>query len=124
MEDFDSLGVEQNHLLGRRHFNAGRFFQAHEAWEACWRQVRADPEGELFKGLSQLGAGYVHWRRGNPRGAATLLRRAAGRIAGFEPGRRGVRTDDVASAALRDADAIDRAARTRRAIPRLRPPRI
>ena len=40
MEDFDALTLEENHRLGRKHFNAGRFFPAHEAWETAWKQAR------------------------------------------------------------------------------------
>ena len=90
LEDFDSLSLDENHELGRAHARAGRWFAAHEAWETAWKQARDTDEAELFKGLSQMGAGYVHLFRGNAHGAATLLRRAAMRIArvpGREPGR-------------------------------------
>ena len=59
---------------------AGRWFPAHEAWETAWKQARGTGDEELFKGLSQMGAGYVHLLRGNAHGAMTLLRRAAGRV--------------------------------------------
>jgi len=80
MEDFDALSSEENHALGIAHFNAGRFFAAHEAWETCWKAT-ADPEArQFFKGLAQIAAGYVHLQRGNPRGAQTLLRRGAAHL--------------------------------------------
>src|SRR3990170_3666972 len=66
------------------------WFAAHEAWETAWKQARDTDEAELFKGLSQMGAGYVHLFRGNAHGAATLLRRAALRIARYEDGSRDV----------------------------------
>jgi predicted metal-dependent hydrolase len=59
--------------LGRRLFNAGRWWEAHEAWESAW----IDEEGEarqLLQGLIQVAAGYfkatVHRR---PSGAVKLL---------------------------------------------------
>jgi hypothetical protein len=107
LEDFDSLTVEENHRLGVEHFNAGRFFPAHEAWETAWKQARDTEDAELFKGLSQLGAGYVHLLRGNRHGAITLLRRAAGRIARYPDGRLGLRTSEIASRASSDADAVE-----------------
>ena len=80
MEDFDALATEENLALGVAHFNAGRFFAAHEAWETCWK-ASADPEARLcFKGLAQIAAGYVHLQRGNLHGASTLLRRGAGHL--------------------------------------------
>ena len=108
LEDFDSLSVDENHRLGVAHFNAGRYFPAHEAWETSWKQSRNTDDSEFFKGLSQLGAGYVHLLRGNRHGAFTLLRRAAGRIGRYPPGHRGIDTKRVASRASADADAVER----------------
>ena len=109
MEDYDALSVEENHRLGIEHFNAERFFPAHEAWETCWKQRKETDEAEFFKGLSQLGAGYVHLLRGNPHGAFTLLRRGAGRIREFGPEHRGVTVGPLADAALQLADWIEKA---------------
>jgi hypothetical protein len=108
LEDFDSLSLEENHELGRSHAHAGRWFPAHEAWETAWKQARDTEEAELFKGLSQMGAGYVHLFRGNAHGASALLRRAARRIARYEDGTRGVRTRTLAARLAADADAVDR----------------
>ncbi len=108
LEDFDSLSLEANHELGRRHARAGRWFPAHEAWETAWKQARDTDEAELFKGLSQMGAGYVHLLRGNAHGAAALLRRAARRIGGYEDGHRGVPTMALAARLSADADAVER----------------
>jgi predicted metal-dependent hydrolase len=107
LEDFDALTLEENHELGRGHARAGRWFPAHEAWETAWKQARDTDEAELFKGLSQMGAGYVHLFRGNPHGAATLLRRAARRIGGYPDGSRGIATERLASRLSADADAVE-----------------
>jgi hypothetical protein len=107
LERFDELDVQENHRLGREHFNAGRFFPAHEAWETAWKQARGTGDEEFYKGLSQLGAGYVHLLRGNAHGAATLMRRAARRIGSYPPGHLGVATDVVADRAAGDADRVD-----------------
>src|SRR5207247_10171105 len=90
LEDFDSLPLEENHRLGMEHFNAGRYFPAHEAWETAWKQARDTDDAEFYKGLSQLGAGYVHLLRGNAHGAMTLLRRAPGRSTRSPKGHRAV----------------------------------
>jgi predicted metal-dependent hydrolase len=108
LEDFDSLPLEENHSLGIEHFNAGRYFPAHEAWETAWKQVRDTADAEFFKGLSQLGAGYTHLLRGNRHGAFTLLRRAAGRISRYPGGHFGVDTGAVSTRAEADADAVER----------------
>ncbi len=108
LEDYDALPIEENHRLGREHFNAGRFFPAHEAWETAWKQARDTADAELFKGLSQLGAGYVHLLRGNRHGAVTLLRRAARRVGPYPVGHLGVDTAAVTERALAEALAIER----------------
>ena len=108
LEDFDSLSLDENHELGRAHARANRWFAAHEAWETAWKQARDTDEAELFKGLSQMGAGYVHLFRGNAHGAATLLRRAAMRIAPYADGSRDVLTKTLAARLEADADAVER----------------
>ena len=110
LEDFDSLSLDENHELGRAHAKAGKWFPAHEAWETAWKQARDTDEAELFKGLSQMGAGYVHLFRGNAHGAAALLRRAARRISRYEDGTRGLSTRRLAERLEADADAVDRGA--------------
>ena len=108
LEDFDALDLEENHELGLQHARAGRWFPAHEAWETAWKQARDTDDAELFKGLSQMGAGYVHLLRGNAHGAAALLRRAARRIGGYPRGHRDLSTDELAARLDADADAIER----------------
>jgi len=112
LEDHDALPLAENHRLGCEHFNAGRFFQAHEAWETAWKQTRQQTRNtvdvDFFKGLSQLGAAYVHLLRGNARGATWLLRRAASRLS-EQPGvHLGIDARAVAAAAGADADRIER----------------
>jgi hypothetical protein len=107
LEDFDALSLEENHEIARRHARAGRWFPAHEAWETAWKQARDTDEAELFKGLSQMGAGYVHLLRGNAHGAATLLRRGARRIGGYDEGTRGVPTGALAARLTADAEAVE-----------------
>src|SRR6266568_3857972 len=102
----DELGRPQP--WGAEHFNAGRFFHAHEAWETAWKQARDTPDAEFFKGLSQLGAGYTHLLRGNRHGAFTLLRRAAGRVSRYPRGHLGIDTEAVSARAEADADAVER----------------
>jgi predicted metal-dependent hydrolase len=124
MEDYDTLTVDENHRLGVRHFNAGRFFPAHEAWETCWKQVKQTEEAEFFKGLSQLGAGYVHLLRGNSHGAHTLLRRGAGRVGRYGHDHRGVRAEALAARAFEHADVIERAERSGMPLPEVDVPKV
>jgi len=124
LEDFDALTVEENHRLAVEHFDAERFFQAHEAWETCWKQMKRTEDAEFFKGLSQLGAGYVHLLRGNQHGAYTLLRRGAGRISKYENPHREVKVRALATTVLAHADQIEEAERQGRPGPSLEFPKI
>ncbi|HWC32886.1 MAG TPA: DUF309 domain-containing protein [Actinomycetota bacterium] len=124
LEDFDALPLEENHRLGIAHFDAGRFFQAHEAWETAWKQAKGEDDEEFFKGLSQLGAGYVHYRRGNAHGAHTLIRRGLSRIRPYGPSHRGVAVEAVADAAEAHAERFEAAARSDGGLPEVTPPTI
>ena len=70
--------VEAQRLL-----DTGLPFHAHEVLEASWKSA-PEPERELWQGLAQLAVGLTHVRRGNPRGATTLLQRARRRLAAVE----------------------------------------
>ena len=60
----------------------GRPFHAHEVLEAAWKAA-GPAERALWQGLAQLAVGLTHARRGNARGAVTLLRRGCARLAGY-----------------------------------------
>lgn len=66
---------EQSLSLSRELFAAGKPFHAHEVLEGAWKSA---PEAErgLWKALAQLAVGITHLRRGNPKGAVSLLTRA------------------------------------------------
>lgn len=62
--------------------DAGRPFHAHEVLEASWKAAPA-AQRDLWQGLAQIAVGLTHARRGNARGASTLLRRGAQRVGGY-----------------------------------------
>lgn len=89
--------------LGGRLLADGYPFQAHEVFEAAWKSTPA-PDREVWRGLAQIAVGLTHARRGNARGAATLLRRGAGHVrehpandAGVDAGYVAARADDIAA---------------------------
>jgi uncharacterized protein len=106
--DYDSKPLEENHELGRAATRAGRYFPAHEAWETAWKQARGTGDEEFFKGLSQMGAGYVHLLRGNAHGAITLLRRAASRITRYPDPHHEIATAALTSRLESDAERVAR----------------
>jgi uncharacterized protein len=84
--------------LGGRLLAEGKPFHAHEVFEAAWKTVPG-PDRELWRGLAQIAVGLTHARRGNARGAAALLRRGAGHVAGFAGTSREVDAGAVAAKA-------------------------
>ncbi len=70
-------------------FNAGQFFQAHEAWEELWLS-ESGPEKMFLQGLIQMAAAFHHHFRGNRRGETSLLAAAMARLGRFPDGHRGL----------------------------------
>ena len=66
------------YLGGIALFNAGYYWEAHEAWEALWHaEGRRGPTADLLKALIKLAAAGVKVREGRPIGVASHARRAA-----------------------------------------------
>lgn len=81
-----------------------RFHDAHEAFEAAWRE--ASPAlRPLHQGLVQVAAACHHVRRGRPGPARVLLARARGRLAPLAPAAGGARVDRL----LADLDRLEAA---------------
>jgi uncharacterized protein len=53
-------------------FNAGEYFEAHEALELAWRDERG-PVRELYRGVLQVAVAYYHILRGNYPGAVKMF---------------------------------------------------
>ncbi len=96
------------YLHGIDLFNAGYYWEAHEAWEAVWHVAgRTGPVGDFLKGLIKLAAAGVKAYEGRSDGVRRHARRAAELL------------DAVAGSAATtsryagvDLEAVSRAART------------
>lgn len=86
-------------LEGLEHFNAGRFFEAHESWEEIWRSTTPEPR-ELWRGLIQVAVGLYHFRvRRRPGPARRVLARGLRRLEGFPRGTEGLDLEALRTAA-------------------------
>jgi uncharacterized protein len=56
------------YIEGIEHFNAGRYFDAHEVWEEIWLRSSGDTK-MFYQMLIQAAVGLHHYERGNVRGA-------------------------------------------------------
>jgi ribulose-phosphate 3-epimerase len=71
-------------------FNQGEFWEAHEAWEGAWMPHRHSPEGDFYKGLVQVAAGFYHYHRRNRNGALIKWRDGADYLRPFAPEHHGI----------------------------------
>jgi uncharacterized protein len=85
---------------GIAHFNAGDFFEAHEAWEEIWL-AETEPEKTFLQGLIQVAAAFHHHRRGNSRGTQSLLAAGLAKLTDFPDDHRGLALADLRADAER-----------------------
>ncbi|HEU0086862.1 MAG TPA: DUF309 domain-containing protein [Pseudonocardiaceae bacterium] len=112
------LSPDEALQLAQQLIDDGYPFHAHEVLEGVWKATEGEHR-DLWQGLAQLAVGLTHVQRGNPKGAAALLCRAADRItpytvaaphrldlAGLAAGARSLATrierDGLASVSARD----------------------
>ena len=60
---------------GLRLFNAGEYFEAHEALENAWNAEEGDAKN-LYRGILQVAVTYLHITRGNYNGAVKVYERS------------------------------------------------
>lgn len=65
-------------------YNAGRYWEAHEALETVWRATRG-PARPLWQGLIQAAAAMLHRERGNAHGLAAQGEAAVAKLRGARP---------------------------------------
>jgi predicted metal-dependent hydrolase len=115
--EFEGMSQEELLRLGAERFNAGQFFEAHEAWEEVWldsaRELR-----HFYQGLIQVAAAFVHLQRNEYPGTVKLLREGLRKLDAYPPTTLGVdlaglirasraveaRVLEVGAAGLRDVD--------------------
>lgn len=74
----ESWSPQDHFQWGKRLFDHGYYWEAHEAWEHLWLELgRASPEALTVKGWIKLAASAVKCREGNATGAIRHAMRAA-----------------------------------------------
>jgi uncharacterized protein len=69
----------REYMEGIEHFNARRYFEAHEIWEEIW--LRSVDDTKLFyQMLIQAAVGLHHYERGNTRGGRGMHKRVIEKI--------------------------------------------
>jgi len=88
-----------------RHFNAGRYFEAHEAFEETLDAVEGDGRWDLLLALVQVAVGY-HKRASGYDGAARMLGLGAAKLAAFPAVAWGVDVDALRRRVAADLDDV------------------
>jgi predicted metal-dependent hydrolase len=105
--------------IGLEHFNAEKFFEAHEFWEEIWL-CEAEPEKTFLQGLIQVTAAFHHYQRGNPEGTELLLAAGIVKLSRFPEDHHGLAIGKLRSVAKSWARALGAAEDPgKEALPRL-----
>ena len=75
LNDLCNAPLHPQAVEGLRLFNAGRYFEAHEALEEAWNAEKG-PVRELYRGILQIAVVYLHVKRGNYNGAIKVHARS------------------------------------------------
>ena len=94
-------------LSGLALFNAGEYFEAHEALESAWRD-EPGPIRELYQGILQVAVIYLHIQRGNYRGALKVSARCQPKLAAWPDNCQGVEIAQLRRDLAAVLDALQR----------------
>jgi hypothetical protein len=86
---------------GLRLFNAGEYFEAHEALEDAWNAEKGQVR-ELYRGILQIAVVYLHVTRGNYNGALKVYGRSQRWIKDWPDICRGIYVGEL----RKDAEAV------------------
>lgn len=92
-------------LEGVEHFNARRYWEAHESWEEIWLEA-GDETHQFLQGLIQLTAAYHHVQRRTFSGALRLFDAALARLEPFPARLCGIDREPLVAAARHDRAQI------------------
>jgi uncharacterized protein len=75
LEDLCNAPLPPQAVQGLRLFNAGHYFEAHEALEEAWN-AESGKVRDLYRGILQIAVSYLHVTRGNYNGALKVYERS------------------------------------------------
>jgi len=88
---------------GLRLFNAGEYFEAHEALETAWKEEKGEVRN-LYKGILQIAVTYLHITRRNYNGAIKVYGRSQKWLKDWPAVCRGIHVEEL----RRDAESAIR----------------
>jgi predicted metal-dependent hydrolase len=87
-------------------FNAGSYFEAHEAFEELLDEVEEDERWDLLIALVQVAVGYHKWTSGHP-GAARMFGLGGDKLAAFPDVACGIDVGELRARVAQDRVAAD-----------------
>ncbi|HXF84968.1 MAG TPA: DUF309 domain-containing protein [Anaerolineales bacterium] len=92
---------------GLRLFNAGAYFEAHEALEEAWREEKSAVRN-LYRGVLQIAVVYLHITRGNFEGALKVYERSQRWLKDWPAVCRGMNVEELRRDAKRVIEEVQR----------------
>lgn len=104
---YKRITVPGNLVIACDQMNGGMYFDCHETLEEIW-QEESGPVRDLYKGLIQIAAAFVHVGRNNHFGANRLLTTALGYLEPYRAeGAMGFDVERICTEAERALAAVD-----------------
>lgn len=102
-----TITVPGNLAIACDEFNSGLYFESHESLEEIWQEEQGEVR-DLYKGIIQVAAAFVHITRENCTGARRLLTTAIGYLEPYrsEPTVLGIDVDALCTSAERCLDEV------------------
>ncbi len=100
-EDPCNAALHPQAAHGLRLFNAGQYFEAHEALEEAWN-AESGKVRDLYRGILQIAVTYLHITRGNYNGALKVYGRSQKWMRDWPEVCRGIQVGQL----RRDAQAV------------------
>jgi predicted metal-dependent hydrolase len=94
LDDLCNAPLHPRAADGLRLFNAGDYFEAHEALEDAWNDERGKVR-ELYRGILQIAVVYLHITRGNYEGAVKVYARSQKWLKDWPDVCRGIQVEEL-----------------------------
>jgi len=94
LDDLCNAPIHPQAAEGFRLFNAGEYFEAHEALEIAWNEEPSKVR-DLYRGILQIAVVYLHITRGNYAGALKVYARSQKWLKDWAAVCRGIQVEEL-----------------------------
>lgn len=90
----EEISREDSIAMGKQYFNSERFWEAHEALEAVWKNAEKR-EKRLWQGIILAAAAFVHHQKDEDSICFSIMGRALEKLSGWQGTTHGINTDEI-----------------------------